>query len=108
MARLVAQILLLTSPMIAAGAQAAGPPNAWHVDPEIPPSRSFDIPDQVVSFNVGKGSRIFAGRELIPNGVLGVGMFGPKADKSPHSAATARDLSMRKARKAAVGFSLKF
>ena len=44
----------------------------------------------------------------MPNGVLGVGMFGQKAEKGPLSAATARDYSLRKQRKAAVGFSLKF
>lgn len=111
MARLVATIIVLTLPAIACGAHAAEPSSSpWRAGPKAQPIRSFDIPDQTSNNRAGKGweSRIFAGRQLMPNGVIGVGMFGQKAEKGPHSAATARDYSMPKQRKAAVGFSLKF
>ena len=111
MARLIATLLVLTLVPLAAGAQAAEPSGTLlRADEKPRPARSFDIVDQTSDGNAAKawGSRIFAGRQLMPNGVIGVGMFGPKAEKGPHSAATARDLSVRKQRKAAVGFSLKF
>ena len=110
MARLIATIFVLTLSPIAAGAHAAEPSsNPWRTDVKVQSSRNFDIPDES-SKGAGRSweSRIFAGRELMPNGVLGVGMFGQKAEKGPLSAATARDYSLRKQRKAAVGFSLKF
>ena len=111
MARLVPIFLLLSLTSIAAEADAAEPSDgAWHVDQRIERSRSFDIPDQLTNVRSGSGlgSRILAGRELMPNGVIGLGMFGQKSEKGPLSAATARDLSLPKHRKAAVGFSLKF
>ena len=111
MARLAAMILVLTLAPMGAGAHAAESPKApLHVDQKVQHSRSFKLPEFGSRFSRGdhSGSRIFAGRELIPNGVIGVGMFGQKAEKGPLSAATARDLSIRKQRKASVGFSLKF
>lgn len=109
MARLVATILLLTLP-IAPGAHAAEPPSIPSPAEQKHPSRSFLLPEAGpgVAGRDKSGSRIFAGKELMPNGVIGIGIFGPKAEKGPHSAATARDLSIRKQRKAAVGFSLRF
>ena len=111
MARLVATTLLLTFPSLAAGTQAAEPSRGpWHTDEKIRTSRNFQIDEHESQVDSGKGggSRIFAGRHLMPNGVVGIGMFGQKADKGPHSAATDRDLSLPKQRKAAVGFSLRF
>lgn len=110
MARLVATILLpLIS--ISTGAQAADPSGSpWHANEKIHHSRNFHISDQASDSKAGKawGSRIIAGQQLMPNGMLGIGMFGHKAEKGPHSAATARDYALPKQRKAAVGFSLKF
>ena len=111
MARLVATIFVLTLSPIAVGAHAAEPVSSpTQTDQRAQSSRSFKLPEPTPRFSGEdhSSSRIFAGRELMPNGVIGVGMFGPKAEKGPHSAATARDLSVRKQRKAAVGFSLKF
>ena len=111
MARLAATILVLTLAPMAVGAHAAEPLNTpLHIAQKAQPSRSFKLPEFGSRFSRGdhSGSRIFAGRELMPNGVIGVGMFGQKTDKGPLSPATARDLSIRKQRKAAVGFSLKF
>lgn len=111
MARLAATILVLTLAPMAAGAQAAEPLNtSSHLDQKGQPSRSFKLPQfgSRFSHDDRSGSRIFAGRELMPNGVIGVGMFGQKAEKGPLSPVTARDLSIRKQRKAALGFSLKF
>jgi hypothetical protein len=56
----------------------------------------------------GPDSRVVAGTELLPNGMFGVGMFGEKMGESAHSAATVRDFYTPRARKPAVGFSLKF
>lgn len=110
MARLVATILLpLMS--VSAGAHAADPSGIpWRADVKTHHSRNFHITDQASDSKAGKawGSRIIAGQQLMPNGMLGIGMFGQKAEKGPHSAATARDYAMPKQRKAAVGFSLKF
>ena len=110
MARLVATFLVLTFTSIAAGAPAAEPSNPWHVDQKSEPSRTFDVADQVSAGRgaAGWGSRIFAGKQLMPNGVIGIGMFGPKAEKGPHDPTIGRDLSLRKQRKASVGFSLRF
>lgn len=111
MARLVATIFVLTFSSIASGAIAAEPPSGpWHPDTKFQSSHSFQVPEVAAGGIAGKGweSRIFAGRQLMPNGVIGIGMFGQKMEKGPHSPSTARDLSMPKQRKAAVGFSLKF
>lgn len=72
--------------------------------------QNYDIPDSAAypSFGGMSGSRIVAGTELLPNTLVGIGMFGPKAEKSPHAAATARDLAVTRSRKAAVGLSLRF
>jgi hypothetical protein len=96
---------------MATGALAAEPLTVpSDADQKKQPSRSFLLPDAGRTADVRdrSGSRIFAGKQLMPNGVIGIGIFGPKAEKGPLSAATARDLSVRKRRKAAVGFSLRF
>lgn len=70
---------------------------------------NYDIPDdQVTSIGGGFGSQVLAGTQLAPDTLVGFGIFGLKAEKSPHAAATARDLSITRSRKAAVGVSLKF
>ena len=72
-------------------------------------TQNYDVPDdQQTSVGGGFGSRVLAGTELAPDTLVGFGIFGLKAEKSPHAAATARDLSVTRSRKAAVGLSLKF
>lgn len=111
MARLLATLFVVTSSSFVPGALAAEPSSSpWRADTKVQANRNFDLPDERSATRAAKGweSRLFAGRQVMPNGTFGIGMFGPKAEKGPHSAATARDLSMPKQRKAAVGFSLKF
>lgn len=109
MARLKPMLFLASLSSIAAAAQAAGPPGI-SLDQKARPHSNFDIPDQIARFGVSDRteSRIFFGREVMRNGVLGVGLFGRKTEKALHSPVTARDLSIPKSRKASVGFSLKF
>jgi hypothetical protein len=72
-------------------------------------AQNYDIPDeQATSVGGGFGSRVLAGTELAPDTLVGFGIFGLKAEKSPHAAATARDLSLTRSRKAAVGLSMRF
>ena len=106
-------------PIAAAIAMLSAP--AWSQSTPIAPvsapeahqhgrSLNFDMPDGATdpSFVAISGSRVVAGTELAPNTLVGIGMFGLKSEKSPHAAATARDLAVTRSRKAAVGLSLKF
>ena len=82
----------------------------WNVSEDAMPSPSFDIVDDSTDLsNSGtKGSVIVAGTELIPNTMVGVGMFGERAERPDHARSTNRDYSMPKTRKAAVGFAFRF
>ena len=110
MARLVVVALViffLSVPGIASAADKASSP--WNGTEEARPGPSFDIPDEndlVGSRN--PGSRIIAGTEVYPNATVGFGMFGQKAEKSPHASSTVRELATPKSRRAAVGLSFKF
>lgn len=99
-------ILLSSVPATSLAAQAANP---WHASDEPAPANSFDLPDER-SARIGSssGSRIIAGTDVMPNATVGFGMFGHKSEKSQLAPATARDLSLPRTRRAAVGFSLKF
>jgi len=110
MARLVLCAMAVSLVSVSAAAQAADQKaSPWHDFRDPTPAPSFDIPnDPDAGPARSAGSRIFAGTEVIPNTVIGIGMFGPKAEKSAHAPAVARDLAVPKARKAAVGFSFKF
>lgn len=89
------------------GGPAANKGNASAVPGHSP---KFDIVDDKSTLPTvhRNESRIFAGTELAPNAVVGIGMFGFKSEKSLHSPVTARDLDTTRRRKAAVGFSLRF
>lgn len=111
MARLVLIGMALTLSTAAATAQPPGErQNPWQTDELRPAGRDFTMPGEHRdgAARPGSGSRIFAGEELMPNGVIGFGMFGEKAERSPHSRSIARELTLPKQRKAAVGFLLKF
>lgn len=110
MARLVAVALAISFSSVSGVAHAADrPASAWS-GPEAPrPAPSFDIPDEneLVGSRTA-GTRIIAGTEVYPNTTVGFGMFGQKAEKSPHASSTVRELAIPKSRRAAVGLSFKF
>lgn len=110
MARLVAVALVISFSSFSGVAQAADrPASPWNGTEELRAPPSFDIPDETNVLNSRTtGSRIIAGTELFPNTTVGFGMFGQKAEKSPHAPSIARELSLPKSRKAAVGLSLRF
>ena len=82
----------------------------WNISEDEAHSPSFDIvDDSTAAGNFGsKGSVIVAGTELIPNTMVGVGMFGERSERPDHARSTNRDYSMPKTRKAAVGFAFRF
>lgn len=110
MARLALVTLAVAASSVSGVAQAAErPENPWHEPRDIRQAPNFDIPNEiVVATSRGSGSRIIAGAELIPNTMVGFGMFGQKADKSPHAPAVERELALPKSRKAALGLSFRF
>ena len=110
MVRLVLVAFAMAILSVSGIAQAADTPrNPWQGPKEPRPAPSFDIPDELeTTASTTNGSRIFAGTEVIPNAIVGVGMFGEKAEKSPLPPAVQRDLAIPKSRKPAVGFSFKF
>lgn len=110
MSRLVLVAIVMAISSTSGVAQAAdAPKNPWHDSREPRPAPSFDIPDEVeMTATTANGSRIIAGTELIPNTMVGVGMFGEKAEKSPLAPSVGRELAIPKSRKAAVGLSFKF
>lgn len=110
MARLLRAILVMalsTLPVAAAGADPASP---WSTDERAKPIPNFGIAPQSGAARLQRddGSRIIAGTEIMRNGTLGFGFFGQKSESPALSPVTARDLTVSKRRKAAVGFSLKF
>ena len=110
MARLVAVALAISFASVSGVAQAADRPSSpWHGAEEPRPSPSFDIPNDTELVGTRtSGSRIIAGTELLPNTLVGIGMFGQKAEKSPHASSTVRELAIPKSRRAAVGLSFRF
>lgn len=110
MARLVAVALLISFSSVSGLAQAADrPASPWNGSVEPRPSLSFNIPsDADLVGSRSTGSRIIAGTELLPNTTVGFGMFGQKAEKSPHASSTVRELAIPKSRRAAVGLSFRF
>jgi len=111
MARLVLVALALSFSASGALAEAPNPPpSAWHVANEPMPPHSYDLMpiqmDERPAYD--PEGRIVAGTEVLPNGTVGFGMFGERGKQSVHSRATVRDFTLPKARKPAVGFSLKF
>ena len=109
MARLVAVALAVSFSLISGAAAAADPPSPWRGAQESRPISKFAITNDADPVGSRSSeSRIIAGTELFPNAMLGFGMFGQKAEKSPHASSTARELAIPKSRRAAVGFSFKF
>ena len=112
MARFVA--VAFTSMLFATSANAQvaanGAQNPWHVSQEEMASPNFDIFDESADSGSSgaQGSVIVAGTEVIPNTMVGIGMFGERAKRPDHTRSTNRDYSMPKNRKAAVGFALRF
>ena len=87
MARLVAVALAISFSSVPGVASAADrPSNPWNGTEEPRPAPSFDIPDEAdIENSKAAGSRIIAGTEVMPNTMVGIGMFGQKAEKSPHA-----------------------
>ena len=110
MARLVAVALAISFssvPGVASAADKAA--NPWNGTEETRPAPSFEIPNETDLVGPGTNvSRIIAGTEVLPNTTVGFGMFGQKAEKSPHASSTVRELAIPKSRRAAVGLSFKF
>lgn len=109
MARLLLVVTAASLASVSGIAHAAdvpsGLPQATH---EPRPAPSFDILDESAPNPKSYGSRIIAGTEVMPNAMLGVGFFGERAEKSAHAPSIAREFTLPKSRKAAVGFSLRF
>jgi hypothetical protein len=109
MARLVLVVTAATLVSVSGLAHAADvPASTSKASSEQRPATSFDIPDEANPNPKSFGSRIIAGTEIIPNAMMGIGFFGERAEKSAHAPSVARELSLPKSRKAAVGFSLRF
>jgi hypothetical protein len=110
MARLLLVTLAASLASVSGVAQSAEKPaNPWQSPKEARPALTFDIPDEEEAIgSSARGSRIIAGTEVIPNAVVGIGMFGQKTEKAPLPPVVARELAIPKSRKAAVGFSFKF
>jgi hypothetical protein len=110
MGRLVLVALAIAIPSGTAWSQPAPSPDPWHANVEPQAASELDLslaePSQLYSGD--PDSRIVAGTEVLPNGMFGFGMFGEKTAETAHSRATVRDFSLPRARKPAVGFSLKF
>jgi len=102
----IAASLMSVSGLAQAADKSASP---WKAPANPAAAPSYDIPDEKAAGS-GKtyGSRIFAGTELMPNAVVGVGRFGERAEKSAHAPSIARELAIPHQRKAAVGFSWRF
>ena len=111
MARLVLVALALSFPTCAGWAQTPTPSaSPWQVGAEPRPARSFDLTSTHINQPSGDDSEdgVVAGTELVPDGVVGFGMFGAETEELTHSRATVRDFTVPRQRKPAVGFSLKF
>lgn len=110
MARLVAVALAVSFSLISGAAVAADrSPSPWRGAQENRPISKFAITSETdLAGSRSSESPIIAGKELFPNTTIGFGMFGQKAEKSPHTSSTARELAIPKSRRAAVGLSLKF
>jgi hypothetical protein len=105
--------LAFTSVLLAAPIQAqvaaSTAQNPWNVSEDAKPSPDFNIvDDSTAPGRTSKGSVIIAGTELIPNAMVGFGMFGERAERPDHARSTSRDYSLPRSRKAAVGFALRF
>jgi hypothetical protein len=84
-------------------------PSPWQAAPEPPKTQSFDLSSTRTSLpSDNPDSRVVAGTEVLPNTMVGFGMFGDQMQPSSHSRSTVRDFSLPRDRKPAVGFSLKF
>ena len=111
MARLIPTGLILAFSTLSGAALAADPlESPWSVREKSVHTRSFDIASDRSSARPDRdaGTRIIAGREVMPNGTIGFGLFGQKSPSHSLGPVTARDMALPKQRKAAVGFSLKF
>ena len=72
-------------------------------------SRHYGLPRGVDRFGSDDADRsLFAGVKVAPNGSIGLGMFGLKAQPSYGAPVTNREIDHRRSRRAGVGFSLKF
>ena len=111
MGRLVLVALAVSIPSAAGWAQTPSPaPSPWQTNVEPQTVRALDL--SLAQANPlspdNPDSRVVAGTEVLPHGMLGFGMFGDKAEGTVHTRATVRDFTLPRARKPAVGFSLKF
>lgn len=111
MARLVPTVLIIASTSFSGAAIAADRPDSpWSTREKSPLSRSFEIADNRDASQPGRadGARIIAGRQIMPNGIIGFGFFGPKPAASLVAPVTIGERAIRKQRRAAVGLSLRF
>jgi len=81
------------------------PAAAWSNPPVHP--RSYLLPPAALDLRFVADAPV-PRAQIAPNAQFGFGMFGLKAEKALLPAVTGRELGMRKQRRAAVGFSLKF
>jgi hypothetical protein len=110
MARLVSIALFLSFAPAAAWSQSAPsrdfsiPADAWRQSP----NGQFRLRSDSQTEASGSGSQMFAGTELAPNAVLGIGAFGMKRERSYQAPVTVRDVATTRTRRPAVGVRLKF
>jgi hypothetical protein len=96
---------------------AFAPAAAW---PQSTPVRDFSIrsdasrapPDGQFRLRSDSHAELsdpnFAGTELAPNTMLGIGTFGLKRDRSYQAPVTVRDIATSRTRRPGVGLRLKF
>lgn len=108
MARPLNPMLFLAIASLAAGAAASEPAPPGGDSGAAAPGYAIPRTPSAAATERRDGTRIFAGTALLPNTVFGLGLFGERARKEPLAPVTAREISLPKQRKAAVGFSLRF
>jgi hypothetical protein len=115
MVRLASVALLVAVIETSAWSQSIGPASkplsteASRMPENGRPTSSFSLPHSLEnSIGIGPNSRIFAGTEVSPNSVLGLGVFGPKRDRAALTPVTVYEINTRQSRKPGLGFSLKF
>lgn len=100
---------LLAFPAVGIAQTPAPSASPWQVQVEPQKAQSFDIASTRINLpSDNPDSRVVAGTEVLPNGMVGFGMFGERTQSANHSRSTVRDFSLPRDRKPAVGFSLKF
>lgn len=111
MARLVSTGLIAALSALSSAAYAFEPSDSpWSVAERSAPARAFSIAphEGTTRSNRDGGTRMIAGKRIMPNGTIGIGFLGRNSASPSLAPVTVRDMAIPKQRKAAIGFSLKF